>query len=285
MPLTSVSGETICSGDLRPYLVFETKDGAIVAELFEAAAPRSVRRLVALVVGEETGIGADPSGDRAQQIGYYDGLTFNYTKPHVEIITAEKEAPEKILIEKELDAQALGLHERRVESAGEAMDIFQLELFPAYNKVKKSGRAMPQMKQWLEQWESSGSADFLVGVSRQEINEAIGYVYQSGLESRPVEKGSLALRPASSTHSTPRLSIALRDLPERTGRHVVIGKITEGLELADDISIRPLDVEPGFRSYDNAPRNPVVIESVRLKCIEKMLEAGNGREQGTGNVN
>lgn len=244
-----------------------TEEGSIVAELFEAAAPHTVRRLVELVEGEETGTSADPSGDQTPKLGYYDGLTFNYTRPHVEIITAERETPEKILIEKELDARALGLDERKVESAGKAMDVFQLELFPAYNKVKKSGSATPRMKQWLEQWESSGSADFLVGVSRQEINEAIGYVYRSGLESRPVEKGSLALMPASPTHSTPRLSIALRNLPERTGRHVVIGKVTQGLELADDLSVRPLDVQPGFRSYDNSPRDPVVIESVHLKCI------------------
>jgi cyclophilin family peptidyl-prolyl cis-trans isomerase len=252
----TASPKSLCPPGQSPWLAISVAEGAIVAELFDSAAPEAVRRVAELV-----------------STGYYDGLTFNYTKPHFEIITAERKAEDQLLIEKELDAVALGLDKITVESVDRAMDIFQFEIFPAFTDSKKQPTT-PRMKEWLEEWEQSTKADFLLGVSRQEINEALGYIYKGGYESRPVTKGAVALKPASRTHSTARINIVLSHQPERTGQLVVIGQVVERLDLADEISIRPLDVPPGFRSYDFRPLNPVVIETVRFECRQR---SGAGR--------
>jgi hypothetical protein len=46
----------------------------------------------------------------------------------------------------------------------------------------------------------------------------------------------------------------------------VIGRVVEGLDLADDISTRPLDVPPGMKSLDFAPKDPVSIRALNLEC-------------------
>ena len=244
-------------------LTISLADGTMVVELFEAAAPVAVRRIAAL----------------AEQ-GHYDGQAFSYTIPHFEIISSGAAgaagaagAGEAILLENELDAGALGLDKLTIDNIDRAVDTFQLEIFPAFNRNKKKPTT-PRMAEWLDTWDRTMRADFLVGVSRQEINEALGYVYRTDLDSRPVSKGAVTLKPVSQTHSTARLSIALRDLPLRTGQHVVIGRLIEGFELADDISIRPLDVPPGQRSFDNRPKNPVVIHTIRLECHQRSTSEG-----------
>jgi cyclophilin family peptidyl-prolyl cis-trans isomerase len=246
----------LCAEGGRPHLVFVTDEGSITAELFEGAAPRTIRRMAELI---RSPIDSDPPGGN---------LTFNYTRPRIEIITSRLHPGEMVVFENELDAEALGLHEDRIENAAEAMDVLQRELVPAFNQGKRTGVVHPRLGQWMAMWQMTMNTEFLVGVSRKEINEASGYVYTKGLDSRPVTKGALTLKPDSPTRSTARLGIALQDLPTRLGRQMVIGRVIEGLELADAISIRPLDAPPGTRSLDYAPRDPVVIVSVRVVCRE-----------------
>lgn len=261
--LLGVSLPTGLCGQGRPHLVLATKDGSITAELFEAAAPHTLRRLADLIKEEhlDSARGVKASGDSAGK-----AVTFDYTHAHVEIYTGLLK-PEAFF-ENELDAEALKLDVDRVGDAGKAMDIFQREIVPAFNRVKKSGNLNPRLRDWMTRWRAAGDAGFLVGASRKEINEAQGYVYAKGLDSRPVTKGALILQPDSPTRAKARLGIALSDLPTRLGRQMVIGRVVGGLDLADDISIRPLAVPAGMRSIDHAPRDPVVIESLRLDCRE-----------------
>jgi hypothetical protein len=49
---------------------------------------------------------------------------------------------------------------------------------------------------------------------------------------------------------------------------MVIGRVVSGLDLADAISIRPLDVPPGMRSLDFKPKDALVVGSVQLQCRE-----------------
>jgi hypothetical protein len=139
---------------------------------------------------------------------------------------------------------------------------------PAVNRTKRKGDTDARLEDWMTKWRATDNASFLVGKSRKEINEALGYPYSKGLDSRPVTKGSLTLQPESPGRASARLGIALSDLPIRLGRQMVIGRVTSGLELADDISIRALAVPPGMRSLDFKPKDPVAVGSVQLLCRE-----------------
>ncbi len=230
------------------HLVLETTRGVIAIELFDDAAPGAVARLERLAVGRD--------GDA----GYFDGLTFDYTRPRHEIRTAAH-ATDAAELPVELDAAPLGLDTVAARSDGEAMDIVQGDLMPAARTIKRTGRMTPRMRDWLETWYESRDPGFLVGVSRRAINEALGYVYTDGLASRPVTAGSVALVPSGPTTATARLSIALRDMPARTGRWMVVGRVVDGLDVVESISVAPLQRPRHVKPRSYAPLDPVVIES------------------------
>ena len=148
------------------------------------------------------------------------------------------------------------------------MDTWQMRLLKFYYRGDKQRELPGMFPQWLQQWKETRSADFLIGVSEQEINEAMGYVYTSGQDSRQVVKGSVVLKPASASSVTPRLRIVLQDMPVETGRWMVIGQVVEGLELAEDISLRPLTTPSYIKPRVFTPANPVVIETIRVECRE-----------------
>lgn len=242
-------------------LILDTVEGTIDIELFEAAAPATVQRLKRLVEGPIFNPSLVPPAEDGATVGFYDGLVFGFTRPHIEIVTSTREPSSSFIFPNELDAEALGLDEQLISDPAEAMTILQRELLVVYRERKKSSSIPEQLKSLLDQWSASYTPDFLIGVSRKEINEALGYAYQKGLESRPTVKGSVLLTPISPTHSSARLSILLEDIPQRTGRWMVIGRVTHGLEVAEAISARPRvrDRREEFR-----PLNPVVIERASL---------------------
>ncbi len=231
----------------------------MVVELYEPAAPKTLRNLVDLVKG--------PIQDResARGDGYYDGLTFDYANPHVELRVQAHGSEDLIVFENEISASALGLHKQKIDNPGQAMDIMQRELLPAYLNGPEAGWDPSKLGPWIEQWYDRYDAEFLVGSSRQEINEALGHGYREGLASQPVSRGAVALKPHLPGRSTVRLSIILTDIPERNGQWMVIGRIVEGLDRAEAISIRALAPGPdGFRFFK--PLNPVVIDSLHFEC-------------------
>lgn len=230
-----------------PHLLLTTSLGTILAEIAEQAVPQTARGLADLV-----------------RSGYYDGLRFEHTKPHVEIVTGQRAEEDSPLFPVEIDAGALGLDQQRIESAGEAMDTLQRELLKAFRDTGKKA-AHPQLAAWLEAWYQDYDPNFLIGASRREINEALGYVYRDGLASLPVTEGALMLRPHSPREATPRLSIALQEIPQRTGRWMVVGRIVRGLDVAQEISLRPLARPPDARDR-YTPLAPILIESLRFVC-------------------
>ena len=247
----------------KPRLVLATAEGSITADLFEAAAPRTLKRLAELFADPR--FASSPERTRASGDPPPEPVTFDYTHPHVEIYTSILD--KTLFLDNEIDAAALGLDRDRIADAGKATDVIQREVVPAVNKIKR-GRAPDdaRLEEWMGKWRASGTADFLVGVSRQEINEALGYVYTKGLESRPVTKGALVLQPDSPKRARARLGIALSNMPTQLGRQMVIGQVVSGFPLADSISIRPLDVPEGMKSLDFKPRSPMVVRSVQVVC-------------------
>ena len=257
--------DAVCASGTEAHLVIATAEGSIVARLLESAAPQAVRQLSSLLKEPTSGSGAPVGSETVRAGGYYDGLTFIESRPHVEIATDVRESETPLEIPTQIDAVALGLDRQRIDNAGRAMDLAQRELAPAYKRMLGAGSMNPRLQEWMDRLHSTHDASFLVGVSQQEINEALGYVYQEGLESEPVTEGALMLKPLSPRVASARLSIALTDIPQRTGRWMVVGRVVEGLETAKDISARPL-ADPATVRSRTQPRDPVLIESIRLDC-------------------
>lgn len=257
------AGELLCETG-RPFFLLTTTEGAIRIELAEEAAPKTIRRLVRLAEGPIFNPDLVPSPP-APPTGYYDGLAFDYANPHIEIIS-ELRPPEGLVeLANEISAEALALDRSRIDNPGEAMDVMQMELLPAYQAHRKQGVPTGRLGEWIDKWYESYQPDFLVGVTRQQINEALGHAYEKGLASLPPIRGAVGLAPSRPGHSTPRLSILLSDIPQRNGRWMVIGRVVEGLELAQDISLR--DRVPGpYGDRFHRPLVPVVIESLEFEC-------------------
>ena len=182
--------------------------------------------------------GVVPRPAAASATGYFDGLAFDYTRPHLEIRLAAREPAAAFTVSSELDAAALGLETSRIADAGEAMNEMQFELLPALKRPNSTRQSTPTLVEWSSRFETNGyDASFLIGKSRRELLEAIGYRFTSGLASLPATRGAVALVPASPTESVLALAILLADHPTRTGRWVVIGRVDSGLEVAEAISL------------------------------------------------
>lgn len=247
---------------VTPYLIMETAAGRIEIRLDPQAAPAAIERFLSVVRGpvfNETLFGSN-------EVGYYDGLTFAYTRPQIEIRTAERQPSGLIQIPVQIDAESLGLHEDKIADINQATDVMQFELLKDFSNSKESGKRTPQLDNLVAHWFNKFDAKNLIGVSRKEINEALGYLYTTGLPSRPVKRGAVALKPLSPKLAGMELTIALSDLDERTGRWMVIGEVVTGLDLADSISTQPLREPPHVRSRTYIPYEPVVIESARVTC-------------------
>ena len=255
-----------------PFLVLRTELGAIEIELVPEAAPTAVGWLVRLARGPL--FHPDLAAPAGAPVGFYDGLTFDFTRPHVELITETRRPAHLFTTETRIDAAALGLDRSLIADSAEAMSVLQQELLPEVIRHKKRGEVTPGLRAWADRWYEDRNPDFLVGVSHREVNEALGYAYEPGLASLAPERGTVALWPESPRRSTARLAIFLTDLPERTGRWMVVGRVIEGLGVAEAIASRPL--APGPLYSQHRPLDPVAIESTHVECRP-------GRRGGHGN--
>lgn len=252
-----------CRPPATPHLVLETAEGPIDIELLPEAAPEAVQRLIRLAEGPvfDPGIAdPDPTG---RVPGYFDGLEFDLAYPHASLATSLRPPPRSVLIPTRIDARALGLDERRIVTGAEANRVWQFELFPYQAGVPSDDELHPRMREWLARWDETKSADFLIGESYREVNEALGYEYAEGLASRPNTRGAVALEPFDRTRSTPRLVILLEDAPHFDGRRMVVGRVASGLEIVDAISARPLIPA---RQVKNRPLVPVKILEAQVIC-------------------
>jgi cyclophilin family peptidyl-prolyl cis-trans isomerase len=195
--------------------------------------------------------------------GYYDGLVFDLAFPRSSLATSVRPPADSILFATEIDADALGLDRQFIETTAEANRVWQFVLFPHLAGLSSDDELHPELREFRTRWGEERNADFLVGVSRKEINEALGYGYREGLDSQKNARGAVALEAFDATRSTPRLVIVLSDAPHFDGRRMVVGRIVSGLELADAISGRPLIPA---KAVKNRPMVPVAIAAAGVEC-------------------
>lgn len=255
------ASEPLAGAAPDPCLRLDTRLGAITLRFDRAAAPGAVATIERLARGPLYDLDSLPNPDAARTTGYFDGLAFDYARPKLELRLPVRPPAAAFTVEAELDARPLGLDEKRIADAGEAMNALQIELLPALKRPSSERRSTPRLEEWAKRFEQGYDASFLVGTSRREQLEAIGYRFRDGLASRRPTRGAVLLVPGSPTEATLGLSILLADHPNRTGKWVVVGEIADGLEVADAIADRPL-AEAALRDF--RPRTPVGLDRVQL---------------------
>jgi|CXWL01.1.fsa_nt_gi cyclophilin family peptidyl-prolyl cis-trans isomerase len=221
---------------------FDIDGATLVMEFDPAAAPVAVAAL-----------------RESLEAGRWSGVAFDWVYPNVEIRTA---AAAPTVFASEIDGRALGLEQVRIADRGAAMNLVQMELEPAF--MRAGAAATPQLRDWIVRWRREFDPGFLVGVSRLEINSALGYGSQTGLRTRPVRRGSVALVSAAPGSSTLALAIFLRDQPARDGRTVVVGRVISGLDIAQRISIAAR-IHPKLRE----PVAPARIERAQIRTASR----------------
>ena len=263
-------------------------EGEIVIALDRAAAPDTIRTILDLV-----GSSAQPEGETA---GYYDGLTVDHTWPHIEIGTGVRKG-RTVVIPQEIDAGSLGLDTEKITKSSIAMNLWQFEFAEANERWKAEGSRPKQFEEWFQIFSETNSVDFLMEVSRQEINEVLGYRYVSGRQSLPARRGFVYLKPISATENSPALRILLTDRPQLDGRVTVIGRVVEGLELAQELSVTELKTLRSRPIFE--PVDPVVIRrtepieltepsatsSLRDGACEKAINSRDGQSNGATEPN
>lgn len=259
----------------RPFIVLTTQEGEIGIELLPEAAPAAVKRLSGLVQGPIFLPDVTQYSRVGEEVGYYDGLVFEEAVRGTYVSTSVRPPSRAVLIETEIDADALGLDQLKITASEEAMFVWQHELLPYQTKLPDDSLVPPKLMGWLQTWSTTFDAGFLLGVSRKEINEVLGYDYRSGLDSRPVARGAVSLEPSSPRWSTPRLTIALKRIPTQDGRRMVIGHVAEGLEIADRISTGRLSAH---KAVQYRLLVPIRIFKARIEC--RVLEPQNSEEEG-----
>lgn len=199
-------------------VLVDTDQGPLTLVFDPASAPRAVAELRKSFAAQD-----------------WNGVPIPWVRPHTEIRTG---LPRKAMpMASELSAEALGLGAIRIEDAGAAMNAIQFELEPAF--LRAGAAASPQLQAWISTWRAHFDAAFLIGATRQQINEALGYRYAPGYATGAMRRGSVALVAGDPGSTTLALSILLRDQPRRDGCWVVVGRVESGLDLVDRLSIAP----------------------------------------------
>lgn len=235
--LADAAPQAAASGEI--LVLLDTDSGPMTLVLDPAAAPVAVAAL-----------------RRSFEQQDWDGVAIQWVRPHTEIRTGLPRGAAPLA--SELSAEPLDLDAQRIEDAGAAMNAIQFELEPAFGRA--GAKATPELQAWIATWREHFDAAFLVGVTRRQINQALGYRYQPGYATQPVRRGSVALvldKPGSSTLA---LAILLRDQPKRDGCWVVVGRVETGLELVEALSIAPR-LHP--KSFE--PERPVRIARTRIQ--------------------
>ena len=149
-----------------PCLWLETRLGAVVVRLDRAAAPNAVATIERLARGPIYDLELVPRPDAAKGAGYFDGLAFDYTRPHAEIRLASRRPEAAFLVEAELDGVALGLDRDLVADVGEAMDVMQRELVPTLTRPTTERRPTPLLEEWVRRFRDEVASQVVVGVYR-----------------------------------------------------------------------------------------------------------------------
>jgi cyclophilin family peptidyl-prolyl cis-trans isomerase len=232
----------------NPLLLLSTSRGEIYVELFPNEAPNNVANIMALAAGEISLV--DPNTSTSFNPRYFDGMRFHRVIPGFVIQAGSPlhnplGAPDQILAD-EINADYLGLDQQTAlnpDGSFNAMlnisrqeDFEEQILKPIYQSmdIESAAELLDRQYDVLQQ---------LQGLSVKQVYQNQGYRYQTGNPSRSISRGVVALANHGPDTNGPEFFIALGDYDWLTGKHTVIGRVVEGMEVADTIgstAVNPL---------------------------------------------
>jgi len=230
----------------NPLIRISTSQGEIYLELFPLEAPSNVENFIALAEGEKEFTNQD-TGEPIQA-RYYNGMRFHRVVPGF-IIQAGSPAYNSLglqvnLLDDEINANALGLDQiSALNPDGSFADVLNIEsrldfheeiLTPLYSQrnITDVEVALNRQYQILET---------LQDLSVKSVYENQGYRYDDSLQSRPIERGTVALANSGPNSNGPEFFINLTTAERLSGKYTIIGKVVEGLEVMDSIGNTAID--------------------------------------------
>ena len=230
----------------NPLVRISTSQGEIYLELFPLEAPSNVENFIALAEGEKEFTNQDTGAPI--QARYYNGMRFHRVVPGF-IIQAGSPAYNPLglqvnLVDDEINANALGLNRiSALNTDGSFADVLNIQsklgfheaiLTPLYSQrnIKDIEAALSRQYQILET---------LQNLSVKSVYENQGYRYDDSLQSRPIERGTVALANSGPDSNGPEFFISLVAAERLSGKYTVIGKVVEGQEVMDSIGNTAID--------------------------------------------
>ena len=257
----------------NPLLLMETTQGNIYLELLPAEAPRNVANVLALAAGEVELLphptDADLTQEQQQQssrwrrrsrsrepapplpdpvtLPFYDGSRFHRVIPGYLIQTGSPllnpQGMPRSLLADEINADDLGLQDEPLIltdgsinpllGAGDQEDFAEAVLRPLYGRlgIDNLGNLLSRQDTVLQR---------LQQMSIKDVLENQNYSFDRSRPSRPVNRGVVALANTGPDSNGPEFFIPLADAPALTGRHTVIGRVVQGMEVVDAIGRVPV---------------------------------------------
>jgi cyclophilin family peptidyl-prolyl cis-trans isomerase len=230
----------------NPLIRISTSKGEMYLELYPLEAPNNVENFIALAEGEKEFTNLK-TGEPIQS-RYYNGMRFHRVVPGF-IIQAGSPAINPLglqvsLLNDEINANALGLDQiPALNPDGSFADVLNIEskpdfheeiLTPLYSQrnITDVEAALSRQYQVLET---------LQELSVKSVYENQGYRYDDSLESRPIERGTVALANSGPDSNGSEFFISLTAADWLWGKYTVIGKVVEGQEVMDSIGNTAID--------------------------------------------
>jgi cyclophilin family peptidyl-prolyl cis-trans isomerase len=230
----------------NPLIRISTSKGEMYLELYPLEAPNNVENFIALAEGEKEFTNLK-TGEPIQS-RYYNGMRFHRVVPGF-IIQAGSPAYNPLglqvsLLNDEINANALGLDQiPALNPDGSFADVLNIEskpdfheeiLTPLYSQrnITDVEAALSRQYQVLET---------LQELSVKSVYENQGYRYDDSLESRPIERGTVALANSGPDSNGSEFFISLTAAEWLWGKYTVIGKVVEGQEVMDSIGNTAID--------------------------------------------
>lgn len=230
----------------NPLMLMTTSQGAIYIELLANEAPDNVARFIELAEGQVEFF--DEVANATFTPRFYDGMRFHRVLPGFVIQGGSPSyhplgAPEPMLAD-EINAIALGLDRLPVLgedgsinpmlNVGNQEEFAQRVLKPLYRELGV------ETVSELDSAEDDIVAN-LRGLTVMRLYEYEGYAYRSDLRTRGISRGTVALANDAPNRNGPEFFIALRNADWLNGRHTVIGRVVEGIDIADRIGSIAID--------------------------------------------